>query len=252
MRQNEVTFALAQFEPVKGNITENLRIHEEICKNATRYEADVIVFPELSLTGYEPSLLADLALDSSSPYIFQLSKIASQYGQTLITGCPIKSGEPKPYISAVICHPSGKIDIYSKQYLHDGESDYCVSGDKSYVLKINQTSLGLAVCADFCSTQHQETAKADNIDAYLVSALISESGYQCDSDLLARIAVDMKVPVLLSNYVGMTGGWSTAGKSCVWDDIGNPIIQGSDSNVGITCCTLLNGSVSNSSFLPIR
>lgn len=251
MESGKVRFALAQHKAVKGNIKENLNRHKKFCSEAARLGADIITFPELSLTGYEPSLLEDLAIDMSSTHVHELSQFAVSNGIAVIAGCPIKSGQSKPYIGAIICHPSGEVDFYSKQYLHQGESEYCVAGSENYFFNVNQIKIALAVCADFTEPRHQSDALTEKAVVYLVSALISKGGFSQDSALLSHIATKIKAPVLLSNFLGETGGWDTAGKCSVWDKEGNAVVQGSHFEEGLTLCTFENDVIYDVSFQPI-
>ncbi|MDG3087785.1 carbon-nitrogen hydrolase family protein [Vibrio hannami] len=248
MLSGKIKFALAQITPAKGNIAENLKIHQRYSEEAANAGADIIVFPELSLTGYEPSLLAELAQEPSSAIFQEISKIAVNNNLTVIVGCPLQSEGSKPYIGAVIGHPSGDIEFYNKQYLHSGESAYCSAGSENYSFTMKQTKIALAVCADFTERQHQKDALAESVDVYLVSALISIGGFAADEKLLSDIANQLNTPVLLSNFIGETGGWETAGKSGVWDKSGDTVFQGSDKSPGITYCTICNGKVKETYF----
>ena len=59
--------ALAQINPVLGNLDKNIKKHLDFCNRAIKRKADLIVFPELSLTGYSvKDLNFELALDPSS------------------------------------------------------------------------------------------------------------------------------------------------------------------------------------------
>lgn len=251
MKSCKVRFALAQYKVVKGNIKENLNRHKKFCAEAAQLGADIITFPELSLTGYELSLLEDLAIDMSSTHVHELSQFAVSNGINVIAGCPIKSGQSNPYIGAIICHPSGDVDFYSKQYLHQGESEYCAAGSKNYFFNVNQIKIALAVCADFTEPRHQFDALNEKAAVYLVSALISKGGFSQDSALLSHIATKIKTPVLLSNFIGETGGWNTAGKCSVWDKEGNVVVQGNHSEEGLTLCTFENDVIYDVSFQPI-
>ena len=46
----------AQTRPVKGNIQQNIENHKKLINLAVVNGADIIIFPELSITGYEPEL----------------------------------------------------------------------------------------------------------------------------------------------------------------------------------------------------
>ncbi|MGF1694655.1 carbon-nitrogen hydrolase family protein [Vibrio kyushuensis] len=248
---SDVRVALAQYGAVRGNISENIEAHNKLCTSAVCLGAKIIMFPELSLTGYEPELLAELAINQSSPLIDSLSNTAVTNGLTIIAGCPLISGQAKPYIGAVILHPNGDVDYYQKQYLHQGENEYCVAGNENYCFSIDQVKFSLAVCADFTDPRHYNDAKASNVDAYLVSALISKSGFSNDSGLLSSIANKLNVPVLLSNFVGETGGWDAAGQCTVWDSDGEIVIQGSKNREGITFCTITSSNIHNVKFQPL-
>ena len=57
--------AVAQTRPEAGNIDKNIEIHKSLIANAIANNVDLIVFPELSLTGYEPNLAKQLATDQN-------------------------------------------------------------------------------------------------------------------------------------------------------------------------------------------
>jgi predicted amidohydrolase len=61
------TIAAAQSQSVKGDIAANVRRHAEFVRVAAALKADVIVFPELSLSGYEPTIAAEVALSPDDP-----------------------------------------------------------------------------------------------------------------------------------------------------------------------------------------
>lgn len=250
--KSDVRVALVQYRAVKGNISENIKRHKAFCASAASLGANIIVFPELSLTGYELERLNELAINPSSSPVQALSDTAVANGLTIIAGCPLASGQAKPYISAVIFHPSGDIAYYRKQYLHQGESEFCIAGDENYSFTIGQIKFALAVCADFTEPRHYQEAKASHADVYLVSALISQTGFAFDSNLLSGIASKINMPVLLSNFVGETGGWSTAGQCSVWDRNGDSVIQASQSQEGITICTISSNKVYDGKFQPLQ
>ncbi|WP_413698693.1 nitrilase-related carbon-nitrogen hydrolase [Psychromonas sp. KJ10-10] len=53
--------AVAQIISKRGEVDENIRIHLQAIKCASRLNVSYLVFPELSLTGYEPNLGSQLA-----------------------------------------------------------------------------------------------------------------------------------------------------------------------------------------------
>ncbi|GAL13507.1 hypothetical protein JCM19233_4510 [Vibrio astriarenae] len=63
--------------------------------------------------------------------------------------------------------------------------------------------------------------------------------------MLSRIATQLDAPVILSNFVGETGGWDTAGQCSVWDGSGELVVQGNQIHEGITTCTITAGKVTD-------
>lgn len=246
MNGSDVTFALVQCPAIKGHIDLNLKNHLKYVALAAENGADVVVFPELSLTGYEPELASDIAIDidSESAPVIQLSAVAQKHGVVVISGCPLQSAEARPYIGALLSYPSGKTEFYRKQQLHPGESDHFIAGNDSYVISYKGQQIALAICADFCNPVHAADAKAAGADAYISSVLVSESGFSVDSQLLQSRALENGFPVLMANYSGATGGWKSCGKSRVWNSDGEVIVASENSESALVLCTLSNGKVS--------
>lgn len=244
MNHNEVTFGLVQLPIVKGSIEQNLLEHKKCVELAARNGADVVVFPELSLTGYEPELADNLAIDVASNTVKQLSIVAKENGVVIISGCPLKNAESRPSIGAIISYPSGKTDFYHKQHLHTGESEYFVAGKASYVFNYKEQRIALAICADFCNPIHASEAKMVNADVYLSSVLVSDNGFELDSQQLQSYASEHSFVVLMANHNCETGGWKACGKSRAWDSEGKLAVASGGDESSLVICTVKSGKVS--------
>jgi len=71
--------ALAQTQPVTGNIEANVLTHIRVCERAVNDGADAIVFSELSLTGYEPALARMLAVEINDKRLLPLQKLSDKF-----------------------------------------------------------------------------------------------------------------------------------------------------------------------------
>lgn len=219
-----ITISLAQVPVVKGDVQANIEKHIVMVEHSALSNADVVVFPELSLTGYELELAQKLASQPEPSRFEMLSKAAVDNQIIVIAGCPLVNSESdKPTIGAAICFPNGAVEFYSKQYLHEGEDKYCSSGNIDYSLTVNGYILALAICADFVNPEHAKRASLQGADIYLVSALISRSGFDTDAKILSNIAAKHSFPVLLSNHISITGGWESSGSNTIWDEAGQPV-----------------------------
>ncbi|GAL32255.1 hydrolase [Vibrio maritimus] len=226
-------FAIAQTNTLDLCIQNNVLNHIELIKQASEGGAELVVFPELSLTGYALPKLNSIAMKEDDDSLCQLSHAAQAHNIDVIVGCPLEVTDNKPAIGAAYFSRQGQMERYGKQYLHQGEAKWCSPGSKSFVFELNGLKLALAICADFCNPQHAIDALELGADMYLVSALISRSGYDADSEILSSIAKRHHFPVVLSNHVGQTGGWECAGKSAVWDADGKRVATAASDKQGL-------------------
>ncbi|HSD11130.1 MAG TPA: nitrilase-related carbon-nitrogen hydrolase, partial [Candidatus Binatia bacterium] len=86
------SIAAAQTIPMRGDVDANVDQHVRLVHIAAEEQAQVLVFPELSLTGYELDLADDLAFSQSDPRLAPLVEAASSSSMTLIVGAPVRMG----------------------------------------------------------------------------------------------------------------------------------------------------------------
>ncbi|WP_213878797.1 carbon-nitrogen hydrolase family protein [Pseudomonas sp. dw_358] len=212
-----LTLAAAQLCCVAGDLEANLQRHLQFMEVAARHEVGFLLFPELSLTGYEPQWAHELALTSESPVLAPLRRAAEQWRMTTVVGLPVRlPGNDEVLIGALVLGAEGQVALYTKQHLHPGEERVFTPGQGGAQIRLNEQSIALAVCADFARPEHVEHAAATGATLYAASALISENGYAHDSDLLQRYAREQHLTVLMANHGGVSGGWACAGRSAIW------------------------------------
>lgn len=241
-----ITIALAQLPVIKAAVDDNLETHLAYIERAAALGANVVAFPELSLTGYELALLSQLAMPRDDATFAALTAAAVANNTVVIAGCPLHNPNGKPHIAAVNCFPNGEHTFYLKQHLHEGEEVYCAPGCESGLINVNGTRIALAVCADFTHPSHAATAAAQQADVYLASALISPGGYAKDADLLAAIAKRHQLPVLLANHVSTTGGWQTCGNSGGWNAAGEVAVSAHGTQPSLVLCRIHHGGINGS------
>ncbi|PHM46100.1 NAD+ synthase [Xenorhabdus mauleonii] len=223
--KSNLKIAAAQFNPASGDITENIKKHLQLISVAVNENADVIIFPELSLTGYEPEWARELAFIDSDPRWEPFSLIAQKHGITIIIGAPVKNGDDKPQIGLFIIQPSNPVSHYSKMHLHSGENEYFTAGSCEKVFQLDKHTLGLAICADTGIDSHASNTATAGASIYLASVLITGKGYIDDTIRLRNHAKSHGMVVIMANFCGLTGGWNTTGKSAIWDECGNLLIE---------------------------
>src|SRR5262245_30231300 len=100
------SLAAAQTVPKRGDVEANLQGHVRLIRAAAQEQARVLVFPELSLTGYELDLAEDLAFSESDARLTPLVELASSCCMTLVVGAPVQI-DGRLHIGAFILAPDG-------------------------------------------------------------------------------------------------------------------------------------------------
>lgn len=223
---------IAQVKPVPGDIRQNIDIHKKYVDLAVSFGADAIFFPELSLTSYEPTLSKKLAInfDDKKLNVFQKSSDTSQI--TIGVGAPTRHRNGICN-SMIIFQPKQKRRVYSKQYLHEDEEPYFVSGNKSSLLTIGNEKIAIAICFEISIPAHCKTAYENGATIYLASVAKFRDGIDKSLDRLSQIADKYSMTVLMANCIGLAVGQECAGKSSVWNDRGMLLAQLDNSNEGM-------------------
>jgi len=212
---HRLTIAVAQVPSVKGHVSQNVQTHLSVIKQAAELNVTYIVFPELSLTGYEPELAADLAFTKDDQRLQPLIECAKKHKITVSVGVPLMSyGLPK--IGALIISPLGEVTHYQKMYLHPGEDTYFSKGDNHCVLSIGNHKLASAICADTNHQEHVQACVELGATVYIAGVLISDNGYAADSAKLAHYADKYNMLVAMANHNRLTGQWQPIGKSAIY------------------------------------
>ncbi len=223
---------IAQTKPVKGDILKNIENHKKLIKLSIENKADIIIFPELSLTGYEPELSRKLATTKDDNRFDVFQKISDSNQIIIGAGLPTinKNGV---CISMVIFQPHKPRTTYSKKYLHPGEEKYFVAGDNLLPIKFRDNKIGLAICYETSIYEHTEGVFKNGSNIYIASVLNSVDGVDKDINRISDIAKKYKMTSLMANLVGKSGGYECAGKSSIWNNNGLLMEQLDDLNEGI-------------------
>ncbi|MFI6058221.1 carbon-nitrogen hydrolase family protein [Streptomyces sp. NPDC051286] len=217
-----LTVAVAQPACEYLDVSANAAAHAEAIKDAG---ARLVVFPELSLTGY------DLAAPAVSPDDTRLRPIIAacrSTGATALVGAPVREADGREYIAVLAVTGEGVRVVYRKMWLHGEESDRFAPGEKPEVLVIDGVRLGLAVCYDAAVPEHAAETAALGIDAYVAGTLYGagpESAARRDGHMRER-ALAHGVWVVLATSAGASGTYpETSGGSGVWGPDGAVVVQ---------------------------
>ncbi|KAA2254908.1 carbon-nitrogen hydrolase family protein [Solihabitans fulvus] len=237
-----LTVAAVQLPCVPGDASANAATHAELIALAAEAGTEVVVFPELSLVGYELDLIASapdrLVVDPDGDAMALVRKACAEHGVHAVVGATAPHGGGVA-IASLVCDDRGElIATYAKQYLHGVETELFVPGSRPGLVEIHGWTLGLAICADVAHAEHAELTVAAGADVYVGSALYWAGAEQRLSDHAAARAADNGCWVVLSTHGGTTGGGLTTGGSGVWGPDGVPRVQASGGVPEIVTATL--------------
>ena len=225
--------AAAQTKPVRGNIEANLLDHYRIITLAVQNRAQLIVFPELSITGYEREQAQKLTFQKDDLRLGHLKKLAVENNIIIVAGAPIQI-EAKLFIGEFIISPDNSISIYTKQFLHEGEDEFFKSSfDNNPIITIENLKISFAICADIDNPLHPENACKRESDIYIASIFFTPNGIPKAYKDLQSYAQKHKMNILMSNFSGDSWGYPSGGKSAFWNDKGELIAQMNESDSGL-------------------
>jgi predicted amidohydrolase len=226
-KMSSIRIAGAQSISVAGNIAANVQMHLKFIAAARQAQVNLLVFPELSLCGYELPRLQECLLHPDDSRLTALRDMAFETKMTVVVGAPVANGAGMaPAIGAITFFPDGTYSIYRKQYLHPGEELFASRGNAvSSKEKLLYTSYSLAICADTAHEAHAKTAAESGSSLYLAGVLVSEAGYAADSAKMQHYATSLHLGVLMANHGGPSGGYLSAGKSAFWAPGGKLVVH---------------------------
>lgn len=113
------------------DVVGNARVHAAAVRSA---EARVVVFPELSLTGYEMDV-ATVLLDDAA--LKPIVEACAEMGSMALVGAPVDDGDGAVFIAMLCIDATGVRVAYRKTWLGAAESDRFCSGDGPTVLEVD-------------------------------------------------------------------------------------------------------------------
>lgn len=223
---------VAQTRSVKGDINANITRHKLLIKLAVSQDTDIIVFPELSLTGYEPTLAQQLAIHPDDSRLEDFQEISNDHH--IIIGVGVPTISPTGIcISMVLFYPNKPRQIYSKKYIHPDEAPYFVPGQNATNFINNKTKIALAICYEISVPEHAEDASKQGATVYIASVAKVAKGFNKTLKRLSEIAKNYNMTVLMSNCIGQCDGGECAGKTSIWNNKGILTAQLYDTQDGI-------------------
>jgi len=140
--------ALIQMSSLKGETKKNLATMTDFVEWAAAEQADLVVFPEMNLTGYfASSKYSPSALTLEDKTVKAAIKLSEKYRLAIVFGLAEKRGE-KFYISQLVVKNGEILGIYHKHNVINDEAKIFTPGKDLPVFQIDNIKIGLTICAD--------------------------------------------------------------------------------------------------------
>lgn len=205
MRSLVIAVAQPRIKPL--DVAANALVHASAVRAAA---ARVVVFPELSLTGYELDA-PTVALDD--PRLAPLIAACAATDTVALVGAPVDG----PHIATLAVDRDGVRVAYRKQNPHSSEERFR-PGPGPEVIEVDGWRLGLGICRDTGIAGHIADTAALGIDAYVAGVVDPPAGELEAARRARRIGTEYGVWVAFSSFAGAAGGGytETAGRSGIW------------------------------------
>lgn len=219
-----ITIAAAQSTSVPLDVAANVWEHLRFIDVASGLGVQWLVFPELSLTGYELAAMPELVLHAEHVLLAPLREASRRTGMAMTVGAPVDASTSLPAIGAITLRPDGQHSVYRKFHLHEGEKKFASPGLAAvHVQTIGATRIASAICADTNVPSHAARAAQAGAHVYAAGVLTSEKGYAAEAPLWQSYAHDHRMAVVIANHGGPSGNYVSAGKSGIWNADGECI-----------------------------
>lgn len=230
--------ALAQVSPHLGDVEKNLDFHLRTIENARRSKVDLIVFPELSLTGYTlMDLVPDVALEPARHPLFK-KIVASSRTIDIVLGFVEERGKGLFYNSAAYISRGQIVHVHRKAFLPTGgmfeEARFFAPGKTFRTFKTSFGKVGLMVCRDFLSTGAGYVLFAGGVDVVIIISAAPGRGMNAgDTFVTSRMWELMGETmsyfstafVVYCNRVGFEDGKAFAGGSFIFGPDGQRLVK---------------------------
>ncbi len=223
---------LCQINTTVGDIEGNTKKIIDYLARGKRMGADLLVFPEMAVTGYPPEdlLLMPKFIEANLKAIQEIARATRSL--TAIVGFVHREGDI--FNSAALLHHGQLVDVYSKMYLPNygvfDEFRYFHPGKENFIFTLNSIPIGISICEDLWYPGDPIRTQALYGGAELIINL-SSSPYHAGKTssrekLISTRATDNVAIVAYCNLVGGQDELVFDGGSMIFDQRGELIVRG--------------------------
>lgn len=153
-----INLAVVNFKATAGDKSSNLRRIAEFSAAAARRGADMVVFPEMCLTGYDYFIdgaigrtdKLKMAETVSGQSVTTLAAVAAEHSIYIVFGMPERPAEDADFLynAAVVLGPDGLVGCYRKIHPFADENLWCAKGEEPLLFDTKWGPVGVGICYD--------------------------------------------------------------------------------------------------------
>ncbi|MGW6941972.1 carbon-nitrogen hydrolase family protein [Streptomyces xanthophaeus] len=221
--------AAAQLTCLPCDVRANAARAAGLAERARDQGAELIVFPELTLTGYElEALAADPGLwtPADDPRLDPLRSA----GIATAVNVALPGPGPRPLIATLVHDADGAhVTTYAKQHLYRHEQEHFAAGEGDGRFELGGIRFSVGICFDNHFPELAARAAADGVRVHLASSLYGTGdGIGERASVHPAIAEEHGLYVVLANHVGPAGPWTGCGGAAVWAPGGALLAEADD------------------------
>lgn len=211
---------LAQTNPTVGDIFGN---EKKIIAIIKKTKAGIVVFPELSITGYSPQdlLLRKSFVDENMAALRRITKSVS--GKTAVVGF-IENANENLYNSAAVIKNRQIIGIHRKiclpNYAIFDEKRWFSEGNEATVFELGGRKIGASICEDiwFPETAKKQKDMGAEMIINISASPYSKGKFEAVENILRQRWEENKIPIIYVNQAGAQDGIVYCGHSMYFKD----------------------------------
>ena len=196
-------------------------------------DADLMIFPELFLTGYSiRDKINELAEPIDSHYVQELANSAKKNDCALIFGMPERDSEQRGrvYNTAVFIDKTGSVNSYRKfQLVNFGpfeEKRYFHEGNSLPIFHVDDTRLGIIICYDIYFPELAKAYALRGVDLIVCISAAPNITKQFFETVIPARAVESTIFFAYSNLIGTEKNMVFWGGNTVVSGRGEQIVKG--------------------------
>lgn len=238
---NSITVGLVQMTPVLGNVAANIQNHIEYIENAAQQGVELLVFPELSLTGYIlQDMTYEVATTTDSETFRPLLEASAKHSMDMMVGFVDVDVRGRFYIAAAYISKGTVLHVHHKIYLPTygmfDEGRYFAPGQSIRAFDTPFGRIGMLICEDFWHMSPAYLLWLDGADILVFHSASPGRGVDDRENIgSARWVqlVNQAYGSMFTNYVihtnrtGFENGYNFWGGSSIVDPNGDFLVKGS-------------------------